>query len=152
MRLLRWSSALLILAFALAGTSLAPTACNGSSSADGGEGGDESSGDDEDTGPLEASEPLICTEFTEAGAPCSLPSPVRCFPECETGGCSCTATAAGPRWRCQTDLSCMPDCAPVDDGCSPASPGEVDDAGSAADGGVDAAGLSTDGGVDAASE
>ena len=140
MRLLRGSSALVAVALGLAGASLTPTACDNASSADGGGGtGDESATDDEGTGPLEASEPAICTEFTEAGAPCALPSPVRCFPECTAGGCSCMATPVGPRWRCQTDLSCLPDCAPIDDGCSPSSPGEVDATGSVTDGGIDAA-------------
>src|SRR5271165_4381295 len=95
------------LGFALALTLSLPGACNGSS-ASGGDGGADATTDSGD----DASEPLICTEFTEAGAPCSTPSPLRCFAECEAGGCSCTATPQGPRWTCQSDLSCLADCAP----------------------------------------
>jgi hypothetical protein len=113
-----------------------PGACNGTSSAgDGGAGTDAAISDD-------LSEPLICTEFTEAGAPCPLASPVVCFAECVTGGCSCSATPQGPRWVCQTDLSCLPDCAPIDDGCSPLPVGD--------DGGGDANG--DDGGADGSGE
>jgi hypothetical protein len=66
-------------------------------------------------------EPIVCTEFTEAGAPCPTASPVRCFAECETGGCFCREQHPGepPVWVCTVDTSCMPDCAPLDDGCSP---------------------------------
>jgi hypothetical protein len=95
-------------------------------------------------------EPEICTEFTEAGAPCSRVSPVRCFPECTTGGCSCTTSPSGARWTCTTDLSCVPDCAPLDDACS--QPQGGDDGGATGDGGgVDGgdAGATGDGGADA---
>jgi len=27
--------------------------------------------------------------------------------------------AQGPRWTCESDLSCLADCAPLDDGCAP---------------------------------
>jgi hypothetical protein len=60
----------------------------------------------------------ICDEFTEAGARCSLAGPFVCFPMCEAGGCSCRPTADGPRWGCTTDLSCVPDCGPIDDSCA----------------------------------
>jgi len=70
----------------------------------------------------------VCDDFTEAGAPCSMASPLVCFPMCEAGGCRCHATAAGPRWECTTDLSCLPDCAPIDDACLA---GAVEDAGDA---------------------
>jgi hypothetical protein len=59
----------------------------------------------------------LCDAFTESGAACLLASPVRCFPECESGGCFCRATPEGPRWACDTDLSCVPDCAPIDEEC-----------------------------------
>jgi hypothetical protein len=124
-RLLRWSSALAIVALGLVGILTAPTACDGPSAADGGT-GDEQGGDDEGIGPDDAGEPVICTEFTEAGAPCAVPSPVRCFPECDAGGCFCSATAVGPRWSCLSDFSCMPDCAPIDDACSQSVPGNPD--------------------------
>jgi len=104
----------LALGFALALTLALPGACNGNSGA----GDDGGAADGTLEGGDDASEPLICTEFTEAGAPCSTPSPVRCFAECEAGGCFCTATSAGPRWTCETDLSCLADCAPLDDGCA----------------------------------
>jgi hypothetical protein len=103
------------LGFVLALTLALPGACNSNNDAAGDDGGATDgtleSGDD-------AAEPLICTEFTAPGSPCSTPSPVRCFPECEAGGCSCTATAQGPRWTCESDLSCLADCAPLDDGCA----------------------------------
>lgn len=104
------------LGFALTLTLALPGACNSNNGASGDDGGatdaTTESGDD-------ASEPPICMEFTEPGSPCSAPSPVRCFPECEAGGCYCSATAQGPRWTCQSDLSCLADCAPLDDGCTP---------------------------------
>lgn len=102
------------LGFAFALVLALPEACssNGGSPADDGGATDGTleSGDD-------AAEPPICLEFTEAGAPCSAPSPVRCFAECEAGGCYCTATPEGPRWTCQADLSCVADCGPLEDGC-----------------------------------
>jgi hypothetical protein len=97
-----------------------------------------------DAGPSDATtapsdgEPVICTQFTSAGDPCPTPSPVRCFPECEAGGCYCTQTSSGARWVCQTDLSCMPDCAPVDDGCSPVPTGGDDGGGGSDDDAADA--------------
>jgi hypothetical protein len=60
----------------------------------------------------------ICDAFTAVGHECPLASPFRCFPECEVGGCYCESTADGPRWGCVTDLSCIPDCAPIEENCS----------------------------------
>ena len=62
----------------------------------------------------------VCDAFTAVGSVVSRPlaSPVRCFPLCEVGGCSCRPTSAGPRWTCETDLSCIPDCGPIDDACA----------------------------------
>jgi hypothetical protein len=122
------------LALALAGP-----ACNGGGGA--GDGGPADA-----TIPPSDGEPTICTEFTEVGAPCPTASPVRCFPECEAGGCSCTQTPSGRVWVCQTDLSCIPDCAPLDDGCAQVPTG---DALAGDDGGADAA---TDAGADAINE
>jgi hypothetical protein len=104
------------LSFALAVTLALPGACNSAN----GDGGDDGGASDATTGEGgdDAAEPLICMEFTEAGAPCSAPSPVRCFAECEAGGCYCRATPQGPRWTCESDLSCLADCAPLDDGCA----------------------------------
>jgi hypothetical protein len=59
----------------------------------------------------------VCDAFTGVDTACPLASPVRCFALCEAGGCSCLATPHGPRWGCETDLSCVPDCGPLDDGC-----------------------------------
>jgi hypothetical protein len=109
------------LGFALAITLVLPGACHGNGSASGDDGG---ANDGTLEGGDDAAEPLICMEFTEAGAPCSTPSPVRCFAECEAGGCSCTATPQGPRWTCESDLSCLADCAPLDDGCGPPMGGD----------------------------
>ena len=122
-----------------------PGACNGSGGSGGGGANDATTegGDD-------ASEPLICTEFTEAGAPCSTPSPVRCFAECEAGGCSCAATPEGPRWSCHSDQSCMADCAPLDDGCGPPMGDDGGDEGTGDDGAGDAGG--GDGAGDAAGD
>jgi hypothetical protein len=64
----------------------------------------------------------LCDAFTEVGTACPLASPARCFPECEAGGCFCRATPEGPRWACDTDLSCVPDCAPIDPECGVTSP------------------------------
>lgn len=77
--------------------------------------------DESDVCVVEEVEPVICTEFTEAGAPCPAASPVRCFSECEAGGCYCREQAPGepPIWVCTVDTTCLPDCAPLDDGCSP---------------------------------
>lgn len=49
------------------------------------------------------------------GHACPRASVLVCFPLCSTGGCRCTSTSAGPRWKCTTDLSCQPDAAPVAD-------------------------------------
>jgi hypothetical protein len=121
--------------FALAVALALPWACSGSG-ASGGDGGADATTEGGD----DAAEPLICTEFTEAGAPCSTPSPVRCFAECEAGGCSCTATPQGPRWSCHSDQSCMADCAPLDDGCGPPMGDDGGDEGIGDDGGGDAGG------------
>ncbi len=59
----------------------------------------------------------LCDAFTSVGARCPLESPVRCFPECEAGGCYCGPGDGGAVWSCVTDLSCVPDCGPLDDGC-----------------------------------
>ncbi len=59
----------------------------------------------------------LCDAFTGVETACPFASPERCFPACEASGCYCRATAAGPRWDCVTDLSCVPDCAPLEDGC-----------------------------------
>jgi hypothetical protein len=56
--------------------------------------------------------------FTGVGTACPMASALVCFPECEAGGCTCEATAAGPRWACVTDRSCLPSCAPIDDACA----------------------------------
>jgi hypothetical protein len=94
---------------------------------------DAATGDEPD-GLGEDAEPILCTEFTEAGAPCPVPSPVRCFAECEAGGCYCREQGPGrpPVWECTVDLSCLPDCGPLDDGCSPVI--SFGDAGSGDDG------------------
>jgi hypothetical protein len=63
----------------------------------------------------------LCDAFTEVGSACPTASPVRCFPLCEAGGCYCSETAQGPRWKCVLDLSCQPACAPIDDACAPDS-------------------------------
>jgi hypothetical protein len=126
-------------AFALALAVAGAPGCSGGSGS-GGDGGPT----DSTTTPVDG-EPAICLAFTEAGAPCSPASPVRCFAECEAGGCYCSQTPAGSRWVCVTDLSCLPDCAPVDDGCSPVPTG---DDGSGDDGGGDDGG-GNDGGGDA---
>jgi hypothetical protein len=59
----------------------------------------------------------VCDAFTGVDTACPLPSPVRCFAACDAGGCFCRPTPAGARWACVTDLSCVPDCGPLDDGC-----------------------------------
>jgi hypothetical protein len=60
----------------------------------------------------------VCDAFTGVDSACPMVSPLRCFAYCEAGGCYCSVTPAGPRWSCVTDLSCMPDCGPLDDGCA----------------------------------
>jgi hypothetical protein len=83
-----------------------------------------------------------CSVFTSSGAECPAVSPKVCFAECATGGCSCVATPAGPRWKCVTDLSCLPDARPVDFDARVADPDASpdtdagDDSDGAADGGA----------------
>jgi hypothetical protein len=60
----------------------------------------------------------ICDAFTGVDSVCPMASPVRCFAYCEAGGCYCSVTAAGARWSCVIDMSCTPDCGPLDDGCA----------------------------------
>jgi hypothetical protein len=97
-------------------------------------------------------EPEICLEFTKAGAPCSHASPVRCFAECDAGGCYCSQSPGGARWTCITDLACVPDCGPLDDGCSPmplGDDGSTGDDGGGADAGAVDASATAEGGMDA---
>jgi hypothetical protein len=97
-------------AVAVASFALACSACTGDNGNASDAGGDAT---------LEATD--ICSQFTDetkAGDPCPQASPTRCFPECESGGCYCAVgMGGGPAWKCTTDLSCMPDCAPIDDAC-----------------------------------
>jgi hypothetical protein len=66
----------------------------------------------------------ICDAFTGVGTACPLESPIRCFAACEASGCYCVGTADGPAWSCVTDLSCVPDCGPLDDGCGGGAAGD----------------------------
>jgi hypothetical protein len=68
----------------------------------------------------------VCGAFTHVGAACPLPSPIRCFPLCQAGGCFCRVSDGGPTWLCVTDLSCTPDCGPLDDACAQNVPGDQD--------------------------
>lgn len=97
--------AVLGLAIALA---LGGTACSRNSAA----------GDDGGSEDAPATVVDICDAFTGVGTACPLASPVQCFAECEAGGCFCRTTAEGPQWACVTDLSCIPDCGPIDDACA----------------------------------
>jgi hypothetical protein len=86
-----------------------------------------------------------CSVFSSSGAECPAVSPKVCFAECATGGCSCVATPAGPRWKCVTDLSCFPDARPVDLDARVAEPdaspdtdaADASDASDASDGAAD---------------
>jgi hypothetical protein len=69
---------------------------------------------DADDGPMVID---ICDAFTGVGSTCPIVSPVLCFPLCEAGGCFCGPGDAGAVWECVNDLSCVPDCGPLDDGC-----------------------------------
>jgi hypothetical protein len=62
------------------------------------------------------------------GHVCPQVSARLCFPVC-SGGCKCTSTSNGPRWKCTTDLSCF-------DG---GDDGAVGDSGSVSDTGADSA-------------
>jgi hypothetical protein len=65
--------------------------------------------------------PAICNfeQFQDAGGnggACPMASPVLCFPECTTGGCTCRPGKNGkPVWECILDNSCFPECGPLDD-------------------------------------
>jgi hypothetical protein len=79
-------------------------------------------------GPTDAAvaiDPCDLDAFSGAGNACPFVTPIRCFAQCEAGGCFCQGTDSGPRWACTTDRSCLPACAPIDleqDGCAePAS-------------------------------
>jgi hypothetical protein len=61
----------------------------------------------------------LCDAFTTVGSSCPAASPLLCFPMCDAGGCSCRESPRGPEWACVTDVSCLPPCAPIDDGCAP---------------------------------
>jgi hypothetical protein len=67
----------------------------------------------------------VCDAFTGVGTACPLASPVRCFPACEASGCFCEPGEGGAVWACETDLSCVPDCGPLDDGCGGNAPEPV---------------------------
>jgi hypothetical protein len=121
-----------VLVSLLSAVAIGAAGCNG-----GGSGGDGGPGDA--TTPPEDG-PAICNEFTDAGLPCPQASPVLCFQQCTTGGCSCSETPAGRVWVCHTDTSCLPDCAPIDDGCTQLPTGDAltPDDGSEPDGSADA--------------
>ncbi|MGH7294208.1 MAG: hypothetical protein ACRELB_04715 [Polyangiaceae bacterium] len=110
----------LVVIFACGYAAVLAASCKGASSGGPSDAGFESGAGDD------GSEPAICEQFSAAGDPCPTPSPVRCFPECDSGGCYCRSGGGGgpPRWVCETDLSCVPDCAPLDDACSPPTPGD----------------------------
>src|SRR5579883_2445284 len=123
----RWRSVATAAAAALA---VRVAAAGGGAGCNGGGGASSDAGDDST---VEASD--ICGAFTEAGARCPMVSPVRCFAECEAGGCYCRVGMGGtPTWTCVTDTTCMPDCAPVDPECG-APPGD-DGPGEAGDDGA----------------
>jgi hypothetical protein len=63
----------------------------------------------------------LCDAFSGVDTSCPIASPLRCFALCEASGCFCRATPSGPRWDCVIDLSCQPDCGPLDDGCAPSA-------------------------------
>jgi hypothetical protein len=65
--------------------------------------------------PADAETPVfdLCDAFTGADTSCAVPGPLQCFPLCD-GGCYCSASAAGPRWICVTDLSCISTCTPLE--------------------------------------
>lgn len=78
----------------------------------------------------DASEAPICMQFSQAGDPCPSASPVRCFPQCDSGGCSCVSleTGAPPVWVCRTDLSCVPDGPEAEDAAGATEAGDGGDA------------------------
>jgi hypothetical protein len=96
-------------------------------------GGDDAASDGGSDATVDAFD--LCDAFTEVGAACPFASPLRCFPTCEAGGCFCRATSGGPQWTCQVDVSCLPDCAPLDDGCASGNPGDDGGADTGDDGG-----------------
>jgi hypothetical protein len=65
----------------------------------------------------------VCDAFSGVGTACPLESPVRCFPACEASGCYCRGAGDGAVWMCDIDLSCVPDCGPLDDGCAASAGG-----------------------------
>ena len=84
--------------------------------------------------------------LVQNGGPCYPVADIRCFPLCATGGCWCRKGGTNPDagiWQCQSDVSCLPDSAPIDelDGNSPPqdSGQTTDDAGDdSGDAGADA--------------
>jgi hypothetical protein len=124
-------------------------------------GGDDAAADGGQQADATAESSDVCASFTGADMPCPTASPTRCFPMCATGGCYCRGTPQGLRWSCVTDLSCTPDCGPLDDRCAPAPgddgapPGDAveAEASDAAEGGDAAdAGMPDAGATDAASD
>ncbi len=58
-----------------------------------------------------SADPRSPRPLSRGSAPCCpAASPLVCFPMCEAGGCSCSATPNGPRWSCVTDRSCEQVC------------------------------------------
>jgi hypothetical protein len=102
----------------------------------------EASDADASPPPSDAGAPTydLCDAFTGAGTTCATPGPFVCFPFCD-GGCTCAAMTGGARWTCVTDLSCVPQCAPLEalDGECASSDADLGDEPSAVDGaGADA--------------
>ena len=85
-------------------------------------------------GSIEAKGPDPCdlNAFFDSGGnghACFPVSNMACFKECTTGGCTCVRNPAGGDhglWKCVTDVSCMPDSAPFDDGATGSDAGALD--------------------------
>ncbi len=92
-------------------------------------------------GSMEAKDPEPCdlNVFFDSGGnghACYPVSTMACFAQCTSGGCTCLRNPAGGDhglWKCVTDISCLPDSAPFDDGGT-SSDAELD-AGDASDAG-----------------
>ena len=134
----------LLAMFALAGLAFVAVGCPSDPAPDTSDGGDVDAYSLADAASL-------CENFTHNGQPCSPVSPLVCFRQCVTDGCSCKGAPGGGGgvWVCTTDFSCMPDGGPLDD-----SGPDLDSGSDAAtDAGADSpAEAATDAGADASSD
>ena len=81
---------------------------------------DDSTSTTDASASTDSSDPNVCGDpsLVHNGGSCYPVANIRCFPLCATGGCWCRPGGSVPDagvWQCQSDVSCLPDSAPIDE-------------------------------------